>query len=225
MNDDNTRCGEMFFRVNQLGVDEAAIIASYSFVKALFDALSTIIADLETHAGAQASGLTTARQGTRSKASARAQLERDLNAITRTARSIAFSIPGIEQKFRATGELKDQDLLTAARMFAADALPYKAEFIKRGLPATFLDDLNDDIAAFEETLTQRTLGQETHINATATIDDLIERGMQIVRQLDPIMRNLFENEPGKLAAWLSASHIERAPRRKPQPPAPSQPTT
>ncbi|PYS50799.1 MAG: hypothetical protein DMF68_06110 [Acidobacteria bacterium] len=26
------------------------------------------------------------------------------------------------------------------------------------------------------------------------------------------MRNLFEESPGKLAAWLSASHVERAPR-------------
>lgn len=107
-------------------------------------------------------------------------------------------------------------------MYAADALAYKAEFIKRGLPATFLDDLNDDIAAFEEALTQRTQGRETHVNATATIDDLIERGMKIVRQLDPIMRNLFEDQPGKLAAWLSASHVERSPRRKQQP---QQPTT
>src|SRR5205807_8012272 len=157
------------------------IIASYAFVKDLFDSLSTIITELATHAGAQASGLTTAQQGTRSKEAARAELERDLNAITRTARSMSVTMPGLEQKFRSARHLKDQDLLTTARMFAADALPLKAEFIKRGLPTTFLDDLNDDIAAFEETLTQRTQGRETHVNATAMIDDLIERGMQIVR--------------------------------------------
>ncbi|HKC63968.1 MAG TPA: hypothetical protein VKB86_10040 [Pyrinomonadaceae bacterium] len=100
------------------------------------------------------------------------------------------------------------------RHYVADALPLKAEFIKRGLPATFLDDLNDDIEAFEEALAQREQGREKHVNATATLEDLTERGMRIVRQLDPIMRNLFENEPGKLAAWLSASRVERAPRRK-----------
>src|SRR5947209_17844963 len=116
MNDDNTRCGEMFFRVNQLGVDEAAIIASCAFVKDLFDSLSTIITELVTHAGAQASGLPTAQQGTRSKGAARAELERDLNAITRTARSMSVIMPGLEQKFRSARHLKDQDLLTTARM-------------------------------------------------------------------------------------------------------------
>jgi hypothetical protein len=222
-----TRCYEMFQRVQQLGTDEAASYAANAFISDLFNSLSTVITELETHTHAQASGLTNARQSTQSKAAARAELERDLNAISRTARSIAFSIPGIEQKFRATGELKDQDLLTTARMVAADALPLKAEFIKRGLPATFLDELNDDITAFEQALTQRAQSHETHINATATIDDAIERRMQIVRQLDPIMRNLFEDEPGKLAAWLSAAHVERAPHRKKQQqqPSPQQPTT
>ncbi|MDQ3820536.1 MAG: hypothetical protein M3362_23035, partial [Acidobacteriota bacterium] len=70
------------------------------------------------------------------------------------------------------------------------------------------------IKAFEEALANRAQGRETHVNATATIDDLIERGMRIVRQLDPIMRNLFEESPGKLAAWLSAAHVERAPQRR-----------
>ena len=222
MRDDNTRCSQMFLRVEQLGKDEAAAYASNTFIKELFDSLSEVINELERHTNAQASGLTNVRQGTRSKEAARIELERALRAIARTARSMSVTMPGLEQKFRSPRDLKEQELLATARMFAADALPLKAEFIKRGLPTTFLDDLNDDIAAFEETLTQRTQGRETHVNATAMIDDLIERGMQIVRQLDPIMRNLFEDEPGKLAAWLSASHVERAPRRKrPQ----QQPTT
>jgi hypothetical protein len=214
MNDDDIRCRETFLRVHQLGIDEADSYAGNTFIADLFNALSQVISDLETHADEQASGLIHAQQGTRSKEGARNELERDLNAIRRTARSMSVTIPGLEKKFPSVSHLKDQELLTAARMYAADALPLKAEFIKRGLPDSFLDDLNDDIAAFEEALTQRTQGREKHVNATATIDDLIERGMRIVRELDPIMRNLFENEPGKLAAWLSASHVERAPRRK-----------
>ncbi|MDT4895912.1 MAG: hypothetical protein QOH25_989 [Acidobacteriota bacterium] len=151
---------------------------------------------------------------------ARDELERALNAISRTARSISNSVPGLEQKFRFSRDLKDQDLLTTARMFATDALPIKAEFIKRGLPANFLDDLDNDITEFEESLTRRTQGTDKHVNATATIDNLIERGMKTVRELDPIARNIFDENPGKLAAWLSASRVERAPRRATQPPPP-----
>jgi hypothetical protein len=223
MTDNDTRRYEMFLRVRQHGMDEAASLAANTFVTSLFNTLSTVITELETHTGAQSSGLTSARQSTRSKAVARDEVERDLQAIARTARSMSQSVPGLEQKFRLSRDLKDQDLLTAARMFAADALPLKAEFIKRGLPATFLDDLDDDIAAFEEALTQRTQGTSTHVNATAAIDDLIERGMNTVRELDPIMRNIYAENTGKLAAWLSASRVERAPRRAPQPPSPPTP--
>jgi len=152
MRDDNTRCNEMFLRVNQLGADEASSYAANAFITELFNSLSTIISEIETHANAQASGLTSARQSTRSKEAARVELECDLNAITRTARSMYVTMPGLEQKFRSARDLKDQDLLTTARIFAADAQPLKAEFIKRGLPASFLDDLNDDIEAFEEAL-------------------------------------------------------------------------
>ena len=99
-------------------------------------------------------------------------------------------------------------------MFAADAVALKPEFIKRGLPANFLEDLNEDITAFEQALAQREQGKGAQVAASATIDDLIERGMKIARELDPVMRNIYENDPGKLAAWLSASHVERAPRSR-----------
>jgi hypothetical protein len=223
MTDNDTRRYEMFLRVRRLGMDEAASLASNSFVGELFNKLGQLITELDSHASAQSSGLNSARQSTRSKGVARDELERDLNAISRTARSMSSSVPGLEQKFRPARGLKDQELLTAARVFAADTLPLKAEFLKRGLAANFLEDLDDDINAFEAALTQGAQGRETHVNATATIDDLIERGMNTVRELDPIMHNIFEDKPGKLAAWMSASGVERAPRRATTPTPPPTP--
>lgn len=214
MTDNETRRHEMFLRVEQIGKDEVANFASNSFVTDLYNSLSQVIKELGTHASTQASGRATARQGTKSKAIARDELERDLNLISRTARGMARTIHGLEQKFRLPRALKDQDLIAVARMFATDAQPLKAEFIKRGLPANFLEDLNDDIAAFEEAITQRTQGTSTQVTSTAAIDGLIEKGMEIVRELDPVMRNMFDDNPGKLAAWLSASRVERAPRSK-----------
>jgi hypothetical protein len=221
MTDDHTRRYEMFLRVRQMGADEAATLASNAFVNGLFNSLSQVATELETHSGAQASGLTTERQSTTSKAVARDELERDLAAIGRAARSMSQSMPGLEEKFRFSRDQNDQGLLATARMIAADALPLKAEFIKRGLSATFLDDLNDDINTFEEAGTHKTQSTATHVNATAVIEELIARGMKIVRELAPIMRNIFDDKPGKLAAWLSASHVERAPRRAKPPTSPT----
>lgn len=221
MKDVETRCFEMFQRVNRFGADEAAFFASNPFVTSYFEEIQQLVADIRAHADAQVTGLSSARQFTQSKAAAREEVLRDMAAIRRTARSMSRDFPGLEEKFRFSSELKDQDLLSAARTFAAEALPLKAEFLKRGLRPDFIQDLTADTNAFEQALSSRTEQKHTHVSATATIDDLLERGLKMVRELDPIMRNLFEEKPGKLAAWLSASRVERAPRRTAPAPAPA----
>jgi hypothetical protein len=148
---------------------------------------------------------------------------RNLDAISRTARAMAISTPGLEDKFRAPRSISDQALLTTARAFAADALPLKTEFTRRGLPDDFLEDLNSDIEEFEQINNQQIQKRESRVAATAAIDDALERGINIVRELDAIMRNQFANDPASLAAWLSASHTERPPRRAPATPATTPP--
>jgi hypothetical protein len=44
----------------------------------------------------------------------------------------------------------------------------------------------------------------------------------MVRKLTSLMKVKYANNPGKLAEWIAATHIERAPRRtKPKPPGPA----
>jgi hypothetical protein len=148
-----------------------------------------------------------------------------MEAISRTARSMAFDAAGLEDRFRLPHMPKDQELLTAARAFSADAQPLAAEFERRGLPANFLADLAADIETFEQAVNRKSSGRSAHVAATAAIDDLIEDGMRRLRQLDTVVRNIFTDDPATLAAWTSASHVGRATRRK-QPdasPAPPQP--
>ncbi len=223
MTDNETRCFEMFLRVKRFYTDEAIAFSSNAFVRSLFDEFDSLIADIQAQADAQAAGRASSRQYTQSKAASREELIRDLTAIYRTARSMSDDFPGVEEKFRVNPELKDRDLLTFARTAAAEALTLKAEFLKRGIRVDFLEDLAADTAAFEQALSNRTEQKHAHVGATASIDDLIDAGLKRVRQLDPIMRNVFEDNTPKLAAWLSASRVERAPRRsKPTPtPAPT----
>ena len=61
-----------------------------------------------------------------------------------------------------------------------------------------------------------------------TVKGLVGEGASVVRELDPIMLNVFGSDPAALAAWESKSRIERAPRRRkavaetPTQPAPPQ---
>ncbi|MDT5063532.1 MAG: hypothetical protein QOH63_3991 [Acidobacteriota bacterium] len=104
-------------------------------------------------------------------------------------------------------------------------MPLKADFARRGLPQDFLDDLNADITAFEESIGSREQKNGARVAATVAIDESIERGINAVRELDAIVQNIFRNDAATLARWTSASHTERAPRHQAavQPP-PTSPT-
>src|SRR5206468_117528 len=60
--------------------------------------------------------------------------------------------------------------------------------------------------------------------ATAEITDWVLQGMRCRRVLDGIVRIKYKNNPGKRAAWISAAHVEEAPKKKdnggPPPPTP-----
>jgi hypothetical protein len=218
---------EMFLRVREFGASRAAQFPATTLAGELFTRLNGVIDEMDTHTAAQASGRSSSMESTGSKAAARDELRRDLEAISRTARAMAISTPGLEDKFRAPRSISDQALLALARAFAADALPLKAEFTRRGMPDDFLEDLASDIEEFEQAINQKIQKREEHVAATAAIDSVIERGVDTVRELDAIMRNKFADDPASLAAWLSASHTQRAPRQttaSPSPPPPPPPS-
>lgn len=51
---------------------------------------------------------------------------------------------------------------------------------------------------------------EHDVAATAETSAMIREGMIAKRILDGIVQNKYANNPGKLAAWLSASHVHKA---------------
>ncbi len=53
--------------------------------------------------------------------------------------------------------------------------------------------------------------------ATPIFADFIVYGMVARRILDGIVRNVYKHNTGKTAAWSSASHVEKAPKKKDSP--------
>jgi hypothetical protein len=210
----------MFIRVREFGSRHASQFPPTSFAGEQFAMLDSAIDALESHASTQTSGKGTVRESVTSMAAARDEVMRDLEAISRTARAMALTTPGINDKFRVPHNQSNQDVLAAARAAAVDALPFKAEFIKRGLPADFIEDLQADIEEMEGAIARKAQGTESHTTATAAIDTEIERGMNALRELDSLMRNTFSNDPATLAAWTGASHAERSPRSQTKQPTP-----
>ena len=207
---------EMFRNVRELGSEHTAQFPAGSYGRELFGRLDAVISGLEEHALRQSTGKSSVREGMSSKSALRDELWRRLEAISRTARVIAFTSPGLEDKFRLTRRVGDQALIQLARTFAADAEPLKAEFIRRGMVATFIEDLREETEEFADAINLKSQGRSAHVAASAEIDELIEQGMRTVRELDAIFRNVFADDPSTLAAWESASHVGKSNHRSRQ---------
>lgn len=218
---------EMFRRVRNFGASHEPAFPAGTLARDLFDTIGSTVNDLEGFAAEQSSGRASARQHTASKATARAAIQEDLEIISRTARAMTAAMPGLDDKFRLPRKANDQMLLDTARAFVADAAPLKAEFLRREVREVVFQDLEENITAFQTALKGQYDGSESSVTAVIAIDTAIEHAMNALRQLDTIVRNKLHDKPAELAAWESARHVERAPRRSkpdtPQaPPAPQQ---
>jgi hypothetical protein len=203
----------MFLRVQEYGAALAGRIPADSYAGELYKRLRESLAQLEAQATAQSSSKRSVAESGTSKKAAREKLRVRLEAISRTARPMEKSMPGVADKFRMPARLKDQDLLSFARGVAIDAAPLKSEFIKRGLRADFAEDLSAAAAEFEQSVSRQIQHAESRVTSTATVKRLTRECVEIVRELDPVMRNLFAEDAPALAAWESASRVERAARR------------
>jgi hypothetical protein len=222
MDDRDLRNYEMVLRVDGFGAENAADFPSTTFGGELFAKISASVTNLESHIAARSSGKGSAMAGTSSKTASREALQDALERISRTARAMSATTPGLKDKFRLPQHMTNQDLLGLARAFAQDALPLKNDFLRFAMPADFLDDLNELIDEFDNAIHAQQTGDNSRVMAHAAFDNELESALAAIRQLDAIVRNTYHNNPAKLAAWESARHVERAPRSKPKtPPAPA----
>ena len=212
MNDNDRRTYEKFVRVRDFGSAHASAFAPTTLGHQYFTDVGEAVTDFDNHAAAEASGRAAARQGTESKAQARAALRDFMDDMIQTARAIE-NVPAIAEKFRMPRNNNDKELLNTARQFKADAEPLKAHFIAHAMPADFLDQLQELIDDFEAAMSAQSTGVGNHVAAGAGMEATVTRGLDRCRKLDPIVRNTFRDDPAVLAEWTSANHTERAPRR------------
>jgi len=213
MQDREIREAESLYRVRNFGAENSAAFPGTSLGGQSFAALNALLAELDTHGSMQSLGHGEERTSTGAKKAARKELRRQMRIISDTAKTMRDISPDIVKTFRVPIKNGDAALINAARAFLIAATPLKAEFIKRELPESFLTDLSAAIEAFESASNSQNVSLSKRISATASLKDTLERGMQLKQTLNPIVRNKFRNDPAKLAAWESAIHVERVPRR------------
>ena len=207
---------DMFIATAQFDTENSADYRDLPDATANFLIVRNVITALENFTANQLSGL--AGQAVEQKSVLREAIRRKLVRYARTARGLNINDPGFRRLFRVPNENNDQTLLAAAREFVEEARRFATEFAGRGIPASLADQLEADINAMEAAMSAKASGQMETVGATAGIDAEIERGMEAEKILDSIMRNVYDDNPVKLAAWRTARHVRRLKQTKPQPP-------
>lgn len=223
MKKSETRILEMLLRVRQFTLSRIAAFPVGSRGRELHDAVNTFIENMERHAATQSLHAHAIRETTVQKRSALNALRKVLEAISRTARSMSRSTPGLAEKFRLPPKQDVQTWLATARAFVTEAEPLAEEFVRRSMPPDFIDDLKARILAVEQSQDGQAQRSAERVASTASVGETAEQGLAAVRELDPIVRNTYVGNDAEIAAWESASHVERAPRRAEAGASPAQP--
>lgn len=209
-------------RVQVFAVAQAAAFPAGSHVAEVLATHTAASAQAEMQAAKQVAAALDHQESTEQKNAAINSLVELMRAINQTARSINKQFPGIADQFRMP-RYSDQAILNCARAFIQAATPIAAEFTKRGLPDSFLADLQAAIDAVEAAEARQSAALANQTAATAALRLALRQEQDAVSELNAIMRNHFRNDPATLAAWESASRVERAPKKakKGKTPAPS----
>ena len=208
MTDNQNRRLQRAVRVRGFIAQRLADFSATGVVLTLYAQLQTLITKLESLAAAQVAGISDAREHTESRGSARLALRQAMQAINSVARAI-----GVATEFPVPLRDNDNNLLHAARAFVPKASDRKAEFLAHEMPADFIEDLQAHIAALETAIADQGDAVGDHVQAGDAIDLTIEELDDVIDKLDSVMRPKYADNRPVLTEWLSARHVERAPRR------------
>ena len=121
----------------------------------------------------------------------------------------------------SSGVVEDTAGDTPAQL--AEKAARRAKFIRKLIPADFVEDLRADRDAIDGKNAAATADNLEGLESTEEIEALLLQGGKEVTALDAMMHNLYSRNPAKLHAWLAASRVERSPKRKKTPDAPVTP--
>jgi len=223
MTDEQRNVLDALIRISQFGIDNSGSFSGVASTE--FGVTTGIVNNVQVSGSGQASAMGDTGEQYSLKGIHREALRKYLSDTSRTAKSMRYAFPGIEEQFAMPKDRSDAGILNGGRAFVTNGLPIKSDFAGYGLPGAWFNDMGAAADLFEQSFNETASATANRAEATADIEDWVVQGMRSRRILDGIVRNVFVNDPGKLAAWTQASHIERPPKKTapvtpPPPPTP-----
>ena len=129
---------------------------------------------------------------------------------------LADRFPGIENVFGVPRNRSERSILAAARAQYDLSEQYEAS-MKPLMPERpdFRAEMLALINSIDETNAAADVSGGQSVGSTGGLKAALARLDKNSKKLDAVNRNKFRSNPVKLAEWLTASHLERAPKPKP----------
>lgn len=207
---------EMLRRVHTFGTNHQHLFPPETRGGQAFVVVTEATRELETHA---VSRLALAKEGKDSKARARRALTEHMDAIVRSARTIARGTPGFDVRYRMPRPRTDASLLATARLFVDLVGASKDRFVEYGMSADVGTALQSLAQAFEAATVANDAERDGHTQARARFEAALERGLEAVRQLDIIVANRCRGDDVTMAVWERDRRVEYARRARKATPA------
>jgi hypothetical protein len=213
MDDKGRRISEMATRMSGFkGMKETDFPAN-SMGGQKFNQFGALCVTQDQHGSRWAQERNAAKAATQAKATHVESARRQLTALWETSLSGESQQPGISQNFKLPASRSAESIMEAARAAVAAATLMKSFFVSREMPENFIEVITNTIQNYEDVVSDYNLH---NANATAAKAMFVSTGKQILaarRELDPIVRNKYRNDPETLALWETASRLEKQPRR------------
>ncbi len=221
MNDKEQRQAEMSIRATDFFAPQINDFSHNTVAAAKITGLSERITNINLNREAQIAGTGAAKQKTSLSDTHYDELKDAMRDIVGFAGSIARDHEGLENKFRMPRSTGKRNLIAAARVFATDAATFEELFISYGMPSGFIENLRTKAESLEQSMSEASSAKELKVGARSELNVQVKEAVDLVRQLDPIVRMVYRNDATNLAAWTFASHVQRDDKPKPKPPTPA----
>ena len=198
---------EMLVRVRNFGNAHKEKFPEGSAGAAAFAAIAAAVAEID---GFKDDKLTARRLSRKEKLAARQAVAARIRAIARTARVMAKTVVGADAKFPLPTRQAYGAVLDTGRLFLKEVEPVKDAFIRCGLEPTFVEELQQAVATFEQAIDGRSAGKTAAKVAQKGIRSAISGAVDAVQSLDVLIANTMRRDKHVMNAWKETRRVELA---------------
>jgi len=219
MNDKFRRAIESGQRCRQWIVDYASLIPGGSMFETKTKALTNLVNAIENRAGDLESATDEGLSATTFKISELDDLTDLLSKCRDAARAAEYDNPGTRDRYRFNLAMSQEQILAAGRSFATGGATDQALLEAYGAPANWPALITAACDDLEAALNAQNSAVGSRVAANADISTDLDDLRKLKSTIGHMVKLYAATNPGALAAWKSAAHVERPPKKK-TPPTP-----